>query len=104
MGTQYRQGDVLVIAVDGIPAGAQALARVGDEVVLAYGEATGHRHAIASPHAELFRALDEMYLHVADSGAVLEHPEHDPITLGPGDYRVIRQREYTPAAPRHVYD
>jgi hypothetical protein len=101
---QYRQGDVLVVAVEGIPAGAVPVPRAGGEVVLAHGEATGHRHAITDPHAELFRALDAVYLCVAGADTVLEHPEHDPITLAPGEYRVIRQREYSPDAPRYVHD
>jgi hypothetical protein len=56
MGGQYRQGDVLVVAVDSIPVNAVTVSRTSGEMVLAYGEATGHRHAIIDRHAEFLSA------------------------------------------------
>lgn len=94
---------MLVIEVDRIPGRAVTVPRVAGEVVLAEGEATGHRHAIADPDVELLRVLDELYLRV-DGAATLEHQEHDPIPLPTGSYRVVRQREYAPEAPRPVFD
>jgi hypothetical protein len=44
---QFRQGDVLVQRVTSIPEGDTAVARDNGRVVLAYGEVTGHAHAIA---------------------------------------------------------
>jgi hypothetical protein len=106
MGGQYRQGDVLVVAVDSIPVNAVAVSRTGGNVVLAYGEVTGHRHAIADRHAELIAGPDEqveqLFLRITGFAAILEHPEHKSITLPVGSYRVIRQREYTPAARRYA--
>jgi hypothetical protein len=102
MNVQYRQGDVLLIAVDAIPARAVPVARDQGEVVLAYGEVTGHRHAIAEPHAELLTLPDEeierRFLRIVGEQAQLTHEEHDSITLPPGSYQVVRQREYVPPA------
>lgn len=37
-------------------------------------------------------------------GAQVVHDEHAPITLPPGNYRVVRQREYAPEQIRQVAD
>jgi hypothetical protein len=106
----YRQGDVLVVAVDEIPRRAKAVDRDRGRVVLAYGEATGHAHAIADPGAVLLQHQGEPYLHVnAARGVQLTHDEHDTIVVPPGDYRVVGQREYAPevggrVATRLVWD
>lgn len=101
----YRQGDVLLVAVDAIPRPTQWFSRANGRVVLAYGEATGNAHAIADRAAELLGWRDERYLRVtAPEGAALTHPEHDPIVVPPGEYRVVRQREYMREAPRVVAD
>jgi hypothetical protein len=39
----------------------------------------------------------DIYLELIEPGE-LRHEEHAPITLAPGKYRVIRQREYQPGA------
>jgi hypothetical protein len=97
----YRQGDVLVVAVERIPRWAKAVHRDRGRVVLAYGEATGHAHAIADSGASLLEHQADQYLRVtADRGVSLTHEEHQTITLPPGDYRVVRQREYEPEARR----
>ena len=100
-----RQGDVLIIEHDaGIPAECEALARGRDGVVLADGEATGHRHRIASRDATLYEhPSGERFLRVRSSTALL-HEEHDPIPVPPGTYRVVRQREYHPSQIRVVED
>src|SRR6266536_3492507 len=50
-----RQGDVLIIEHHaGIPAECEALVRSRDGVVVADGEATGHRHRITSRDATLY--------------------------------------------------
>jgi hypothetical protein len=100
---QYRQGDVLLIAVDAIPGGTVPVPRDQGEIVLAYGEVTGHRHAITEPHAELLALPDEeierRFLRIAGDEARLRHEEHDTITVPPGSYQVVRQREYVPPTP-----
>jgi len=76
-------------------------------VVLAEGEATGHAHVVRGRHARLFAAgpwtaasRRTRYLVVEGKPATLVHEEHDPISVAPGSYRVLRQREYEPLVHR----
>ena len=98
MSEMYRQGDILLIRlsdedrVDGEP-----LEKEEGRVILAHGEATGHAHAISDPGAFLFAIGDQRHL-VLENPATLAHEEHAPITLPAGQYRVLRQREYTGSA------
>jgi hypothetical protein len=105
-----RQGDVLVTRIDRIPAGAARKPRDHGRVILAYGEVTGHAHAIddtlESPAAALYEDPSgdgSFYLRVTDATGLV-HEEHARIDLAPGDYRVTRQREYTPEAIIQVAD
>jgi hypothetical protein len=91
-----RQGDVLLIPADGIPAAARVVARDKGRVVLAYGEVTGHAHAIASRDATHLRDGDDRYLRLRAT-ATLAHEEHAAIEVPPGVYRIVIQREYVPA-------
>lgn len=91
-----RQGDVLLVPVDAIPDAAKPVARDRGRVVLAYGEATGHAHAIASSAATQLVDDVERYLRLS-TAATLAHEEHAPIELAPGTYRIVIQREYVPA-------
>lgn len=103
----YRQGDVLIRQVAKIPNGAKAK-KNKDRIVLAYGEVTGHAHAIAEPQAKEYtmeqaEGAVRRFLEVA-SGADVKHEEHATIQLPPGFYEIIQQREYTPEAIRNVAD
>ncbi|MFM2042850.1 MAG: hypothetical protein RLY86_1426 [Pseudomonadota bacterium] len=105
---QYRQGDVLVMAVDGLPPCLTPVPREDGRVVLAHGEVTGHAHAIRSDRVHFFRedGSGRGFIQVHGSAPVaLVHEEHRPIELAPGTYEVVRQREYEPRArPRAVAD
>ena len=46
---QYRQGDVLLIEVESIPADAVIDLLQDNKAMLAYGEVTGHAHVIKAP-------------------------------------------------------
>ena len=103
----FRQGDVLIVPISKIPAGAKPIAREGGRVVLAHGEVTGHAHTIKDKHAALFRdpKLAAIFMHVSGAAPVaLEHDEHNTIELPPGNYEIVRQREYSPEAIRNVAD
>jgi hypothetical protein len=103
----FRQGDVLIVPIANLPAGLKPVEREHGRVVLAYGEVTGHAHAIKDKRAALFRdpELAAMFMQVSGDGTVaLDHQEHDTIHIPPGDYQIIRQREYTPDAIRDVAD
>jgi hypothetical protein len=101
----FRQGDILLVRVDGeVPRGARVVEREGESVVLAYGEATGHRHRIQSRDADLYEVQAERFLRVR--GPVeLVHEEHATIQLRSGLYKIVRQREYVPSSkPREIAD
>jgi hypothetical protein len=93
---QVRQGDVLLVPVEEIPATARPVGRDAGRVVLAYGEVTGHAHAIRAAGARQLEADGRRYLAVADHAVTLEHEEHGPIVVAPGTYRIVIQREYVP--------
>lgn len=103
-----RQGDVLLIKVDSIPKAAKRVKSKG-RIILAYGEVTGHAHAIPASAAALLEYGDEKlgtierYLDVKRA-TVLRHEEHGSIQIEPGQYQVIRQREYSPEEIRTVAD
>ena len=95
---QVRQGDVLLVPVDEIPEAATVVPRDQGRVILAYGEATGHAHAFEAFAATLLQEEDRRYLHLREA-APLIHEEHAPITVAPGRYRVVIQREFVPPDP-----
>ena len=94
---QIRQGDVLIVLINELPAHATV---VGQDqtpglVVVAHGEKTGHSHALAAGDAELYRTPLHRYLRVIRP-TVLEHEEHAGIAIAPGVYEVIMQCTYSP--------
>jgi hypothetical protein len=105
-GKMFRQGDVLLMAVAAIPAGAKDVTPEG-RIVLAYGEVTGHAHAIAdAPPAvkpKLWDAGAERFLQVVETTA-LQHEEHAPVEIPPGNYQIVHQVEYAPEEIRRVAD
>ena len=100
MSIQYRQGDVLLIKLSDAEARTvhlEGLARPStDRVILARGEATGHAHSVDGSTARLELRLAERYLTVW-APTELTHEEHAPITLEPGFYRTVLQREFVPS-------
>lgn len=123
----FRQGDVLVVPIQGVDVSKLAkIPREGGSVVLAHGEATGHRHRFAGRKTALYSpwpndvkepsarieharkllaslpdiAADAMVVGVLnlEKADTLLHEEHDPIEHEAGTYLVIRQRTYTPEA------
>ncbi len=83
----YRQGDVLLVKVDELPSGLRK-----KDNILAYGEATGHMHQFKSPSVAVYDGGDVQYA-VLESEAILEHQEHDNLTIEKGIYEVRIQRE-----------
>lgn len=101
--TQYRQGDVMLVAAE-IPKGSKPGLRDQDRIVLAYGEVTGHAHAIADPACAIFVGSHGTPYIRAKKAVELKHEEHGTIKVPAGSYRVVRQREYSPEAIRQVAD
>lgn len=95
-----RQGDVLVMSAPPSLEPQTLVPRDNGRVVLAYGEVTGHAHAIHEGEVELSTIADsaDRFLRIMNaSGVALVHEEHSAITLPPGDYVVRIQREYVTA-------
>lgn len=99
----YRQGDVAIIPINNLPKCTKA-EREGSRIVLAHGEVTGHAHAIHEPSVKSFVDQDGRLILDAPEGANVIHEEHSTITLPPGKYRVIIQREYRPEGIINVQD
>ncbi|SRR5260221_14753165 len=100
----YRQGDVLLIKVDEIPADAKPVKRDAGRIVLAYGEVTGHAHAIKTPKVKMLTTIiGERFLSSA-TGFNLNHEEHATAHLSAGIFQVIRQIEYSPEEIRTIAD
>lgn len=99
---QYRQGDVLLQAVSGLPKDAVQQKDKGS-IVLAHGSSTGHTHAISTKKATRYEHNGDMFLEIKP-GAELVHEEHRTINLEPGFYKKVHQREYAPDAIRNVLD
>lgn len=121
-----RQGDVTLIRVNNLPAKTTERPRDRNRVVLAYGESTGHAHAITMADVVQFDAenatdaarqlLASVGLHIevseqnapsfldVPSDASIAHEEHGTIELPAGKYVKLQQREYSPTALRQVAD
>lgn len=107
MGYEIRQGDVRLVQVDRIPAGAVKV----DGLVLALGEASGHAHEVrpmTEGGAVQFVFDGVTYLDVTDEWAILEHTgapgDHSCIGVPRGFYSYPAQREYAVGGERRVYD
>lgn len=107
---QYRQGDVFITVVDSIPKGAKVQKLDQGRAILAYGEVTGHAHAIDGTTVDEFRVGDDetLYFNGKDD-LVLKHEEHASITLPKlpkgKAYSAVRQAEWSDAQePRMVAD
>lgn len=105
----FRQGDVLLRRIDAMPKAATIEPNDNGRVVLAYGEVTGHAHAIAAAEASSFSMADaagavRRFLAVASAGATLRHEEHSAIEVPAGIYEIVQQREYSPEEIRNVAD
>lgn len=106
----YRQGDVLLVMIDSLPKDAE-IVKNKDRIVLAYGEVTGHAHAISVIEAIEFKAKPvpvfdvqaERFIQVTEK-ALLKHEEHATIELPKGDYAILQQRVYTPEEIKRVED
>jgi len=84
----YQQGDLILLETEKVKG------KRLDHLILAYGEATGHHHRIATGQATLSEENGTLYLRVDSNKADLVHEEHGKITIPKGDYLVRRVREF----------
>ena len=108
----YRQGDILFVKTGQLPTNLRKL----DNLIIAEGEATGHKHQIIGDTAILLEPKDInnnwqpvinrrnrfKFLKVLSDSEVI-HNEHHPIALPKGNYEIIQQREYVPGQQRGRY-
>ncbi len=88
MKAKYIQGDVALVPVEKTNG---EIKKTGD-VVLAEGETTGHRHVLRGA-VQYVDANGQVSVQV-DQPAQLVHEEHHELTIQPGAYRVVIQREF----------
>ena len=103
-----RQGDVLLLKLDKVakvPDGAVAVKPDGKRIVLAYGEVTGHAHAIyeQTDQVRMWAVGKVKYLEVMAT-VMLKHEEHTHHAIEPGIYKLPVQVEYTPQELRITRD
>lgn len=111
----YRQGDILLIKLDKKP-DLKETQKLNSKVIVGLGEATGHKHQIKE-HA-VFHAPSQkdveffaisggsdvpIFIEITNNTELL-HEEHSKISLSPGWYKPIRQREYEPERIKYVSD
>lgn len=100
---KVRQGDVMIRGIKTAPKGERKKRADG---ALAYGEVTGHKHAVADlKAAEVFDCGGGLYMSVtAEGGVSIVHEEHGTVRIPKGDYEITIQREYSPDEIRKVVD
>ena len=96
----YRHGDVILVPRE-VPAGA--VLQKEKQVVLAYGEVTGHSHAMNGA-CMMFKYSDARYLRVQDELVELRHEEHGCLQIPQGDYEIIIQKDFEPSGWKNVQD
>ena len=107
-----RQGDVLLVPVKSLPSDAKDITPHGD-IILKYGEVTGHAHRIVVERPGQARYWDagaERYLQVLEKVSLLHEEHDDPSKVDadgilPGIYHLPQQVEWTDDdEPRVVAD
>ena len=103
------QGDIYIQRIDSLPEGLGKVEPAGGWVIVTHSE-TGHHHVMDRKTVTMYRLPEEIYecFLVVSEPAALEHlrpvDTHEPVMFQPGNYRVRRQREYTPEGLRRVED
>ncbi|MBX9570867.1 MAG: hypothetical protein K2X77_18380 [Candidatus Obscuribacterales bacterium] len=107
--TVYRQGDVILLPLKptDLPKGVEQVKPDKGRVILAYGEVTGHAHALPMKAAVQYKVgsgSNAKEFVETKQPTNLTHEEHAPIELPEGLYQKIIAREYTPGGERQVLD
>ena len=85
----YRHGDLIIK-----PAKEKRETKKSDgKIDLALGEATGHHHQMQLP-IRFFGLIGAIEYFEIDEPTELTHQEHHTLTILPGNYDVIIEREY----------
>src|SRR5258708_31056527 len=102
---QMQQGDVILKKITELHAGVKKAKRDNGDIVLDYGEVTGHRHRICDVDA-MFYEKDGMFYLKTDKPVTLIHEEHNQITVEPGIWQVgqVREKDWISGMVRRVID
>lgn len=91
--TIYRQGDLGITPITKLPDNL----KIVKSPILAYGEATGHKHQLLERTANQFSVLEDSagntYLKIGQPTDLI-HEEHKTITIEKGLYFISHEREY----------
>lgn len=92
----FCQGDVGIRQISELPSNVKSVDPDNGRNILAYGEVSGHAHALPTDGTQLYRSNDNnrLYLVVNNDVSLLTHEEHDPIEIPNGTYEIIQQHEY----------
>lgn len=90
----FRQGDVLILKIEDLPGDLIDVKPDNKRNILAYGEVTGHSHALDVKESKLQETVKGERFLTVPKQALLKHEEHDTIILPKGFYRIIQQVEY----------
>lgn len=94
MQTIYRHGDILLKRIETLPKGDEV--KTNGQYILAYGEVTGHKHVMTVDKPEHLKVLDKdggIFIELTEP-ATVTHEEHNTITVQPGYFEIIHEREY----------
>lgn len=107
------QGDFIIMRIDNIPDNLEPLKDVNGQYIIAHSE-TAHNHLMERTHVDAYVAenvkevdLYEMFLNVKEPTEIVHHRSfdtHETLLVPPGNYKVRRQREYTPEGFRKAAD
>jgi len=105
------QGDILIIPISEVPAGAEPATAENGHYIVAHSE-TGHHHVIEMTRAEVFEAADDefvAYVRSLGDGAEIVHKRdfhtHETVAIPPNSVvQIRRQREYVPEGFRRAQD
>jgi hypothetical protein len=100
-----RQGDVLLRPIEALPEKHSPVKEREDgKIIVALGEATGHKHEVVGEGVEFVKSGARQFLVATMEGTTLVHDEHASIEIPVGTHEIVRQREYAPKAPVRVRD
>lgn len=114
-----RQGDVYIFRVDEFPEGDRVQDEQCKKAVLAYGEVTGHHHAIEDQAAvECFKILNKLYVNVKRDtilrhgldkdfkGKTPDEEYHNEVKLPAGKYLIgiVEETDHIGQMVRRVID
>lgn len=104
------QGDILIIRSDfEVNDQLVEIQPEGEHLIVTHSE-TGHHHVLDRKDAQMFENKDNaleafLVLHrESELTHLRSYDTHEPILLAPGQYKIRRQREYTPEGFRRVAD